>query len=76
MKGKITESVSVLKELLGRVPVVEEIKITDQSEQDFTVILKERGNGSVRIHAICLNRTVSRETYVHSTSECTSKTAG
>ena len=40
MKGMITESVSVLKELLGRVPVVEDIKITDQSEQDFTVILK------------------------------------
>ena len=58
MKGMITESVSVLKELLGRVPVVEDIQITDQSEQDFTVILKERGNGSVRIHVICLNRAV------------------
>ena len=58
VKGMITESISVLKALLGRVPVVEDIQITDQSEQDFTAILKERGNGSVRIHVICLNRAV------------------
>ena len=58
MKRKITESVLVLKELLGRVPVVEDIQITDQSDQGFTVILKERGNWSFRIHVICLNRAV------------------
>lgn len=64
MKGEIavkvttTESISVLEELLGKVPVIEDIQITDQSEQGFTVILKERGNEGVRIHVICLNRAV------------------
>ena len=58
VKGMITESVSVLKELFRRVPVVEDVQITDQSNQEFTVILKECGTGSVPIHVICLNRAV------------------
>ncbi len=58
MKHKITESILILKELLERVPIVEDIQITDQLEQDFSVILKERGNGIIRIRVICLNRAV------------------
>lgn len=58
MKGMITESISVLKELLGRVPVVEDIQIADESEHGFTVILQERGSGSFEIHVTCLKRAV------------------
>lgn len=58
MKGKMIESVSVLKELLGKVSFIEDMQITDQSEEGFILILKERGEGSVRIHVICLNRAV------------------
>ena len=58
MKGKMIESVSVLKETLGRVPIIEDIQLTDRSEQGFTVILKERGKGSTRICVFCLNRAV------------------
>jgi hypothetical protein len=52
------ESISVLKELLGRVPVVEDIQIADESEHGFTVILQERGSGSFEIHVTCLKRAV------------------
>ena len=58
MKGQMIESISVLKELLGRVPVVEDIQIADESEHGFTVILQERGSGSFEIHVTCLKRTV------------------
>ena len=59
MKGQMIESISVLKELLGRVPVVEDIQIADESEHGFTVILQERGSGSFEIHVTCLKRTGS-----------------
>ena len=36
VKGQMIESISVLKELLGRVPVVEDIQIADESEHGFT----------------------------------------
>jgi hypothetical protein len=52
------ESISVLKELLGRVPVVEDIQIADESEHGFTVILQDRGSGSFEIHVTCLKRAV------------------
>lgn len=58
MKGQMIESISVLKELLGRVPVVEDIQIADESEHGFTVILQERGSGSFEIHVTCLKRAV------------------
>lgn len=58
MKGQMIESISVLKELLGRVPVVEDIQIADKSEHGFTVILQERGSGSFEIHVTCLKRAV------------------
>ena len=37
MKGQLTESVRILKELLEKVPVVGDIQITDRFEQGFTV---------------------------------------
>ncbi len=58
VKGQMIESISVLKELLGRVPVVEDIQIADESEHGFTVILQERGSGSFEIHVTCLKRAV------------------
>lgn len=58
MKGQMIESISVLKELLGRVTVVEDIQIADESEHGFTVILQERGSGSFEIHVTCLKRAV------------------
>lgn len=58
MKGQMIESISVLKELLGRVPVVEDIQIADESEHGFSVILQERGSGSFEIHVTCLKRAV------------------
>lgn len=58
VKGKMIGAVSVLKELFEKVPIIEDIQITDQSEQGFTVILKERENGNTRICVICLNRAV------------------
>lgn len=58
MKGKLTESVRILKELLEKVPVIEDIQIADRSEQGFTVLFKERGNGTVNMSVICLNRAV------------------
>ena len=58
MKGQMIEFISVLKELLGRVPVVEDIQIADESEHGFTVILQERGSGSFEIHVTCLKRAV------------------
>lgn len=58
MKAKLTESVRILKELLGKVQVIENIQITDRSEQGFTVFFKERGNGTVNMSVICLNRAV------------------
>ena len=58
MKGQMIESISVLKELLGRVPVVEDIQIADESEHGFTVILQERGSGNFEIHVTCLKRAV------------------
>ena len=58
VKGQMIESISVLKELLGRVPVVEDIQIADKSEHGFTVILQERGSGSFEIHVTCLKRAV------------------
>ena len=58
MKSQMIESVSILKELLGRVPVIQNIQITDQTERGFTVILKMRGYGSEKIDVLCLNRAV------------------
>ena len=58
VKGQMIESISVLKELLGRVTVVEDIQIADESEHGFTVILQERGSGSFEIHVTCLKRAV------------------
>ena len=58
VKGQLTESVRILKEMLEKVPVIEDIQITDRSEQGFTVIFKERGNGTVNMSVICLNRAV------------------
>ena len=58
MKGQLTESVRILKELLEKVPVVEDIQITDRFEQGFTVSFRERGIGAVSISVTCLNRAV------------------
>lgn len=58
VKGKITESVRILKELLEKVPAVEDIQITDRFEQGFTVSFRERGSGTVSIAVTCLNRAV------------------
>ena len=58
VKGQMIESISVLKELLGRITVVEDIQIADESEHGFTVILQERGSGSFEIHVTCLKRAV------------------
>ena len=48
----------VLKELFGRIPAIEEIQIADKSAQGFTVTLIERGNETVDIQVIFLNRAV------------------
>ena len=58
MKGKMQESISVLKELFGKVPIISDIRILDQSEYGFTVILKEQGDENVDIRVICLDRAV------------------
>ncbi len=58
MKGKMQESSSVLKELFGKVPIISDIQIVDQSRYGFTVILKEQGNKSVEIYVVCLDRAV------------------
>ena len=58
VKGLLGESIRILKELLVKVPAIEDIKITDRSEQEFTVNFRERGNGTVYISVICLNRAV------------------
>jgi hypothetical protein len=58
VKGKMQESISVLKELFGKVPIISDIRILDQSEYGFTVILKEQGDENVDIRVICLDRAV------------------
>ena len=58
MKFQLTESVRIMKELLGKIPVIEDIQITERSEQGYTVVFKERGNDAVNISVICLNRAV------------------
>ena len=58
MKGKMQESISVLKELFGKVPIIRDIRILDQSEYGFTVILKEQGDENVDMRVICLDRAV------------------
>ena len=60
VKRQMIESVSVLKDLLGKVPMIEIIRITNQTDQSFTVTLKERGGGEIEIHVICLTRAVPR----------------
>jgi len=47
-----------MRELLEKVPAAQEIQIKDRSEQGYTVIFKERGNETVIISVICLNRAV------------------
>ncbi|MBR4209749.1 MAG: hypothetical protein IKQ96_06000 [Lachnospiraceae bacterium] len=52
------ESVRIIRELLEKVPAVQDIQITDRSEQGYTVIFKEHGNDTVNMAVICLNRAV------------------
>lgn len=58
MKGQLEESVRILKELLEKVPFVEDIQIIDRFEQGFNVSFREGGNGTVNISVTCLNRAV------------------
>lgn len=58
VKAQLTESVRILKELLEKVPVIEDIQIIDRSEWGFTVIFRERGNSTVNMSVICLSRAV------------------
>ena len=58
VKNKNFEAELVLKELFGRIPAIEEIQIADKSAQGFTVTLIERGNETVDIQVIFLNRAV------------------
>ncbi len=44
VKVQLGESIRILKELLEKVPAIENIQITDRSEQEFTVIFRERRN--------------------------------
>ena len=58
MKRQLTESVRIMRELLERVPAAQDIQIKERSKQGYTVIFKERGNDTVSISVICLNRAV------------------
>ena len=56
MKKQMIEAVAVLNKLFERIPVIESIIITGQTEQGFTIILKEHENAENRIHVSCLSR--------------------
>ena len=58
VKNKSVEAESVLKELLGRIPAIQKIQVSDRSAHGFTVTLTERGNEAVDIRVIFLNRAV------------------
>ena len=47
VKVQLGESIRILKELLEKVPAIENIQITDRSEQEFTVIIRERRNCTI-----------------------------
>ena len=58
VKVQLGESIRILKELLEKVPAIENIQITDRSEQEFTVIFRERRNCTIHIFVTCLTRAV------------------